>query len=87
MILSCLHFRMENRSCPVWDPEDSAAAIAAVAGVDAVVLVVGLTSEGVRPNDESEGHDRTSLLLPGVCGSTFYAATVRVYPSYGCVYN
>ena len=28
------------------------------------MLVVGLTSEGVRPNDESEGHDRTSLLLP-----------------------
>ena len=25
---------------------------------------MGLTSEGVRPNDEAEGHDRTSLLLP-----------------------
>ena len=32
----------------------------------AVVLVVGLTSEGTTgtPADESEGHDRTSLLLP-----------------------
>jgi beta-D-xylosidase 4 len=38
-------------------------------GMDAVVLVVGLTSEGVgrmasHGVDESEGHDRTSLLLP-----------------------
>jgi len=43
---------------------DTSAAAAAVADVDAVVLVVGLTSEGVRPNDESEGHDRGSLRLP-----------------------
>lgn len=46
------------------DGKDVAAAVAAVAEVDAVVLVVGLTSEGVRPSDEAEGHDRSSLLLP-----------------------
>lgn len=38
---------------------DKDAAVSAVKGQDAIVLVVGLTSEGVRPNDESEGHDRT----------------------------
>ena len=32
--------------------------------VGAVVLVVGLTSEGQEPADEAEGKDRTSLLLP-----------------------
>merc|ERR1712195_13494 len=38
--------------------------VAAVEGKDLVVLVVGLQSEGARPADEAEGHDRTSLLLP-----------------------
>ena len=33
--------------------------------VDAVVLVVGLTSEGVKGgNDEAEGHDRSTLVMP-----------------------
>lgn len=39
--------------------------VAAVAGKDLVVLVIGLQSEGAKPADEAEGHDRTSLLLPG----------------------
>merc|ERR1712196_126870 len=47
------------------DGSDIGAAVGMVDGADAVVLVVGLTSEGVKPNDEAEGHDRTSLLLPG----------------------
>jgi hypothetical protein len=34
------------------------------ATADAVVLVVGLTSEAVHSPDEAEGHDRTSLTLP-----------------------
>ena len=38
--------------------------VAAVEGKDLVVLVVGLQSEGAKPADEAEGHDRTSLLLP-----------------------
>ena len=42
------------------DGADIAAAVKMVQGQDAIVLVVGLTSEGVSPNDESEGHDRTS---------------------------
>merc|ERR1719160_2028631 len=44
---------------------DISKAVAKVAGSDAVVLVVGLQSEGARPADEAEGHDRSSLLLPG----------------------
>jgi len=40
------------------------AAVGLAKDADAVVLVVGLTSEGVRNNDEAEGHDRTSLLMP-----------------------
>jgi len=43
---------------------DATAAAGKVGDVDAVVLVVGLTSEAVSDGDEAEGHDRTSLLLP-----------------------
>ena len=46
------------------DGSDTNKAVAAVSGKDAVVLVVGLQSEGARPADEAEGHDRSSLLLP-----------------------
>uniref|UniRef100_A0A7S3APJ0 Fibronectin type III-like domain-containing protein n=1 Tax=Haptolina ericina TaxID=156174 RepID=A0A7S3APJ0_9EUKA len=46
------------------DGSDVDAALKIVKQVDAVVLVVGLTSEGSRPADEAEGHDRTSLLMP-----------------------
>eukprot|EP00912_Choanoflagellata_sp_UC4_P002009 UC4_evm6s1289 len=47
------------------DGSDISKSIAAVDGQDLIVLVVGLQSEGARPADEAEGHDRTSLLLPG----------------------
>lgn len=47
------------------DGSDIDHAVALVEDVDAVVMVVGLFSEGVHPNDEAEGLDRTSLLLPG----------------------
>jgi beta-D-xylosidase 4 len=60
------------------DGVDTEAAVKLVADADAVVLVVGLLSdcslEGKRApgaacalgkSDEAEGHDRTSLLLPG----------------------
>jgi len=47
------------------DGSDIKKSVAAVEGKDLVVLVVGLQSEGARPADEAEGHDRTSLLLPG----------------------
>ena len=43
-----------------------AGAVALVEGVDAVVLVVGLTSEGVPHNDEAEGpstRERFRVLL------------------------
>merc|ERR1711865_789849 len=43
---------------------DISKSVAAVAGTDLVVLVVGLQSEGARPADEAEGKDRSSLLLP-----------------------
>ena len=46
------------------DGSDVGKAVALVKGADAIVLVVGLTSEGARPADEAEGHDRTSLLMP-----------------------
>lgn len=47
------------------DGSDVKAATAAAAAADAVVLAVGLTSEGAKGSrDEAEGHDRTSLLLP-----------------------
>ena len=46
------------------DGSDVTAASALAKDADVVVLVVGLTSEGVRNNDEAEGHDRTSLILP-----------------------
>ena len=46
------------------DGSDVDAAVALVASADAVVLVVGLTSEGQRPSDEAEGHDRAALTLP-----------------------
>jgi beta-glucosidase-like glycosyl hydrolase len=46
------------------DGSDVAAASALAKDADAVVLVVGLTSEGVPHNDEAEGHDRTSLIMP-----------------------
>jgi len=51
-------------STTVSNGKDVLAAMALVAKADAVVLVVGLTSEGQEPADEAEGHDRTSLLLP-----------------------
>jgi hypothetical protein len=47
------------------DGSDIANSVSKVADADAVVLVVGLQSEGVRPSDEAEGKDRGSLLLPG----------------------
>jgi hypothetical protein len=47
------------------DGSDIVKSVAAVKGKDLVVLVVGLQSEGAKPADEAEGHDRTSLLLPG----------------------
>jgi len=46
------------------DGSDVDAAVALVAAADAVVLVVGLFSEGQRPGDETEGHDRSALILP-----------------------
>lgn len=47
------------------DGSDKSRAAAMVDGVDAVVLVVGLTSEGVKGgNDEAEGHDRSTLVMP-----------------------
>jgi hypothetical protein len=46
----------------VLDGSDINAAVTAAEGADAVVLVVGLFSEGAHPADEAEGHDRTSLL-------------------------
>ena len=46
------------------DGQDLAVAVAMAVASDAVVLVVGLTSDGGRPADEAEGFDRTSLLLP-----------------------
>jgi hypothetical protein len=47
------------------DGTDVVAAVAMAVAADAVVLVVGLTSDGgVKPADEGEGFDRTSLLLP-----------------------
>lgn len=48
----------------VSETTDINKAVAAVKGKDAVILVVGLQSQGARPADEAEGHDRTSLLLP-----------------------
>jgi hypothetical protein len=39
-------------------------AVLLVGDADAIVLVVGLTSEGQRPGDETEGHDRTQLTMP-----------------------
>jgi hypothetical protein len=53
-----------------WCDDSADGGAAAVQAIDAgelaaVVLVVGLTSEGgPKPQDEAEGHDRTSLLLP-----------------------
>jgi len=41
-----------------------AAAVSMTEGADAVVLVVGLTSEGSDAPDEAEGLDRTSLIMP-----------------------
>jgi len=46
------------------DGGDATVDAIAAGKISAVVLVVGLTSEGVDPPDEAEGHDRTSLLLP-----------------------
>ena len=46
------------------DGTDIDEAVKVALAADAVVLVVGLTSEGQRPGDETEGHDRSSLLLP-----------------------
>jgi hypothetical protein len=57
------------------DGTDAGAAAALVAGADAVVLVVGLTSEGQRPGDETEGHDRTDLTLPDKQDALIVAVT------------
>jgi hypothetical protein len=46
------------------DGSNIADSVASVAGKDAVVLVVGLQSDGAKPVDEAENHDRSSLLLP-----------------------
>jgi len=46
------------------DGSDVDAAVKLALEADVAVLVVGLTSEGVKPSDEAEGHDRTSLILP-----------------------
>ena len=50
------------------DGSDTNKAVAAVKGQDAVILVIGLQSEGAKKSeggeDEAEGHDRSSLLLP-----------------------
>jgi hypothetical protein len=46
------------------DGSDVDAAVTMAEGADAVVLVVGLTSEGAEPADEAEAHDRTSLIMP-----------------------
>eukprot|EP01043_Picozoa_sp_COSAG02_P022809 COSAG02_NODE_1196_length_13929_cov_17.931039_10_plen_517_part_00 len=70
---------IDNYAATVYsDGVDTEAAVKMVADADAVVLVVGLLSdcslEGKRApgaacalgkSDEAEGHDRTSLLLPG----------------------
>jgi len=48
-----------------YDGSSSQEALGLVVDADAVVLVVGLTSEAEKSPDEAEGHDRTSLLLPG----------------------
>eukprot|EP00937_MAST-01D_sp_MAST-1D-sp2_P005234 g5234.t1 len=50
------------------DGSDASSAAAKVAGVDAVVLVVGLNSEGQQPSDEAEGLDRSTLKLPSSWG-------------------
>jgi len=50
------------------DGKDVAAVVQDVAGVNAVVLVVGLTSEAVPNHDEAEGQDRSSLRLPSTDG-------------------
>lgn len=47
------------------DGSDIAKSVSKVADADAVVLVVGLQSEGAKPTDEAEGLDRGSLILPG----------------------
>ena len=66
------------------DGADIAAAVKMVQGQDAIVLVVGLTSEGVSPNDEAEGHDRTALTLPGtqddLIAKVAHAATAAGIP-------
>jgi hypothetical protein len=64
LISPCAGFQAYG-SVACTDGSDVAASVAAVAGKDAVVLVVGLQSEGASPTDEAEGQDRTSLLLPG----------------------
>lgn len=46
------------------DGTDVDAAISLIHGKDAVVLVVGLESEGGHHADEAEGLDRTTLLMP-----------------------
>lgn len=54
-----------NNNTEVLDGSDIDSAVAAAQSADAIVLVVGLFSEGDKPADEAEGHDRTSLLYPG----------------------
>jgi len=48
------------------DMSDLNACDSVIASADAVVMVMGLNSEGAHPSDEAEGHDRTSLLYPGM---------------------
>jgi beta-glucosidase-like glycosyl hydrolase len=50
------------------DGKDVDAVVKDVEHADYVVLVVGLTSEGVQHNDEAEGKDRSSLRLPTTDG-------------------
>jgi hypothetical protein len=57
--------KAETSTEPTYaDGSDVSKASALAKAADAVVLVVGLTSEGVQGNDEAEGHDRSSLLMP-----------------------
>ena len=49
------------------DGSDIPAAVKLAQSADAIVLVIGLTQD-----DEREGVDRSSLLLPGACAVLFF---------------